>query len=136
MRNLVIAFLLVAGLAAEADARGRWFRRGYARPTISRGYSRGGSQIPLAQARTRIAIEPAAQAWAEREAAILARNNSSGHPLGCCPGSTMSGTGMTSNPNCPTSQIPSCTPSSYGKTLIAEGVVRTRYGAFVSRHWR
>lgn len=76
-----------------------------------------------------------AQAWAQREADYLADRRMVGHPMGCAPGATFSGTGMTSNSNCPIEQVPSCRPS-YRMTLIAVGVARRPWGVYVSRHWR
>lgn len=76
-----------------------------------------------------------AQEWAQREADYLADNRMSGHPMGCAPGCTFSGTGMTSNVNTPTEQVPSCRPS-YSMQLIAVGVARRPWGVYVSRHWR
>ena len=75
----------------------------------------------------------AAYNHALREAQILARNGSAGHPLGCAPGTRRSGTGYSygSTPNhCYYGQLPD-------SQLVARACVRGRNGAlYWSAHYR
>lgn len=68
-----------------------------------------------------------------REAQILAQRGTAGHPLGCAPGTSMSGTGYSwdGRPNhCYLGELPS-------SRLVARAVVRGRNGAyFWSAHYR
>lgn len=67
-----------------------------------------------------------------REAQILASRNVVGHPLGCAPGTTGSGTGTSWNPSRPNH----CFFRS-GRRLVARAMVQGRSGkCFWSAHYR
>lgn len=69
--------------------------------------------------------------WALREAQILASRNSVGHPMGCAPGTTGSGTGTSwdaSRPN-------HCFFRS-GRRLVARAMVQRGGKCFWSAHYR
>jgi hypothetical protein len=79
-------------------------------------------------------IEAKAQAWAQREAEIMASRGRCGHFLGCAPGSRFSGVGMSSSP-----QPSTCVPWRYGSSariLIADAIVYRNGRYYRSRHWR
>jgi hypothetical protein len=77
--------------------------------------------------------DPAAYAHALREAQILARQGTSGHPLGCAPGTSYSGTGYSWSPSpnhCYYGEMPE-------SRLVARACVRGPNGAyFWSAHYR
>ena len=69
--------------------------------------------------------------WALREAQILAQRGSSGHPMGCAPGTTGSGTGYSWDINRPNH----CFYRS-GRRLVARARVIRGGRAFWSAHYR
>ena len=81
-----------------------------------------------------VARDPVAYRWALREARILASRGTAGHPLGCAPGTRMSGTGYGWNPlrpnHCYLGELPH-------SRLVARARVRGPNGAwFWSAHYR
>ncbi len=73
-----------------------------------------------------------AQAFAEREDALMVKQGRMGHLLGVAPGCRFAGVGYSTSPNPPT-----CTPSR-PMTLVADAIAycpRTRR-YYRSRHWR